>query len=452
MTNRVISLLTKPGPLLAAGLGIASAAGSLFLATVNRTITPADVAALSGLYFLLATVGTGVLAGLEQEMTRTVSRSLADGTSPGAAVRQQLRQAAGLAAATVALMGVTAPFIVHHWCAGHWYLYFELLVGLLGTWAAYLIRGLLSGYRDFRLYAVNLSVEGLSRLVPSLVIALLGVGSTWSFGLCYALGPGISAVVGIALFSRAHGHKLSSLSRPAARPADAAAVSSTRRAVSNLVYLTVATLASQVLMNGLPLAVVPRLASDAAVGAAVASAIGLTRLALLTLFPLQAPLLPKLTAAATLHKFGEVRRTTARLVGAVSGIGLVVTVGTAAIGPWVLTHVMGTKASLSAVFLGSLALGTMLLMVAFVLQSALIALNRHVIVFAAWTLGVVAMFVAFALPIGALAAGELASLIGPGAVIALELPDAILRTRRQPDAAGTPAAGDLSEQAPVAAQ
>ena len=57
-------LLAKPAVLLSVGLAISAVAGSGFLAILNASVSSADVVVLSGLNFLLATISTGVMAGL----------------------------------------------------------------------------------------------------------------------------------------------------------------------------------------------------------------------------------------------------------------------------------------------------------------------------------------------------------------------------------------------------
>jgi O-antigen/teichoic acid export membrane protein len=109
----------------------------------------------------------------------------------------------------------------------------------------------------------------------------------------------------------------------------------------------------------------------------------------------------------------EVRRMTALLSAVCVAAGLAGIAGAGLFGPWVLTSVMGAPVSLSAALLMELATGTLFLLVANILQSALTALNRQQTVLVAWSLGVVAMFIVFAVPLGPLTTAAVASLVGP---------------------------------------
>jgi O-antigen/teichoic acid export membrane protein len=416
--------------MLAFGLGMTTAAGSVFLATINRVLGPVDVGTLISLVFLLATIGVGVLAGLEQEMTRLVSQSVAAGASVRTAVRRQRRQAAGLAVVTVAMASAASPFIVKHWFSSHWYLFFELLVGLGATWASFLVRGLLAGYQDFKMYSATLVVEGLARIIPCLLLGVTGSGAMWSYGLVFALGP---------LFAAASG-----LAAPSLRPAVGSRARSAEQreevenpgATAKLTQLTLATLVSQLVLNGVLLIIVPRLKGgtlhDAALAAAVGSAMGLSRLALLALFPLQAPLLPKLAAAATRGDMAEVRSKTRFLTVACLGAAALGVVVSLIAGPWVLKTVMHAQAELSLGFLAGMAAGTGFLMTAFVLQSAVVALNHHRMVLIAWVAGLAAMGVVFVLPMAALDSAVWASLVGPFVVTAIMGLDVLVATRKRP--------------------
>ncbi|MGH6657284.1 MAG: hypothetical protein ACRDVE_19040, partial [Actinocrinis sp.] len=195
---RLLSLLNRPVVLLAIGLGLSAAAGSGFLAVVIHSLGSEEAAPLSGgLYFLLAAIGTGMFAAFEQEMTRAVSRALALGHSESQVIRHQVRNAAWVGIGTVAVVCAASPYITRHWMYGHWIVFAELLIGLGGIWAAFLVRGVLSGRQQFRSYAITMVVEGLARLLPCIVLAVTGTGSTWAYGLIFALGSAAAALSGL---------------------------------------------------------------------------------------------------------------------------------------------------------------------------------------------------------------------------------------------------------------
>lgn len=140
---RLIDFLRRPAVALAVGLGVSGVAGSAFLAIINRSFPntlpggSADVLALTGLNFLLATISTGVMVGAEQEMTRAISRTLAVGGDSRPVIRRHMRQAAWLMALTMLAVCVLAPLIVDKWLGHSWMLFFELALGLTGSLAVF---------------------------------------------------------------------------------------------------------------------------------------------------------------------------------------------------------------------------------------------------------------------------------------------------------------------------
>jgi O-antigen/teichoic acid export membrane protein len=440
---------------------VTTVAASLWIALANRALED-HTAALFSFYFLVGTIGTGALAGLEQEMTRTVARAHAAGHPVGAAVRHQLRQAVGLATVTVAILAAASPLLVSHWLGGSRALALALLVALAGTWASFLVRGVLAGCQDFTFYSGTLVVQGVAMIVPSLVLTVTGADEMLGYAFAFGLAPLVAAASGLAspALRRSWGRSAKDVAAEdvaaeevaADHVADAEPGGSPRE---KLVLLTLATLLSQVLINAVPLIVGPRLAGGDALsrelGKSLSSSMGLSRLALLCLFPLQAPLLPLLAAAAVRGDFREVRRKTGLLVGACLGAGALGVAGVVAIGPWLLRSYFDAHAPLSLTFLAALALSTAFLMTGFVLQSAQVALNRHRVVFVAWLAGLAAMAVVFALPLGPLDAAGWAGIAGPLVVTVIAAADVMFVTRSGParDGVGDQAAGLPPQPAPV---
>ena len=492
----LLSRLTTPGPLLAIGLGSTTVAASLWFANANRALSSHSTAGLYAFYFLVGTIGTGVLAGLEQEMTRTVARTHASGRPVGVAVRGQLRQAVGLAAVTIVILGAASPALVSHFFGGDWTLGLALLAGLAATWASFLVRGVLAGCQDFRYYSLTLVVQGLATLVPSVLLTLAdgaysrpvgaahqaggGTGPMLGYAFIFALAPLFAALSGLLSpvlrrSWRATGPAAAGVDSPVAT-ADLAdeAVAAGDGAGSmpttllpeaseepggspreKLILLTLATLVSQLLINAVPLIIGQRLAGGDAhsvdLGKSLNSSMGLSRLALLCLFPLQAPLLPLLAAAAVRGDFREVRRKTGFLIGACLAAGALGVLAVAAAGPWLLKVYLHTPTALSRPFLSALALSTAFLMTAFVLQSAQVALNRHRVVFASWLAGLVAMGVVFVLPLSPLGAAAWAGILGPLVVTVIAAADVMFVTRSPQTVSTVSAGGTGGIAAPVGA-
>jgi O-antigen/teichoic acid export membrane protein len=411
-----LSFLATPVPLLAVAVGLSALAGYGFIASVGHSVDAPNAAALSGLYFMVNIVALGAFSGLEQETTRAVSRAVASGGSQGPVIRRQLGHGAVMVLGGLGVIGVCSVPLVGHELHGHWDLVWALGLAVVGAGAGSLVRGMLSGNQRFRLYAVELAVEGIARLLPSVALWLFGVTTAWSFGVVFAGAPALAALTGWLALRASRG---ASTSRAGSPPvAESYEPVAGTRAVTNLGLLVVGNLVGQFVTNGTPLVIAPRLAtvSGAALGTAINAAIVLTRTPLFALFPIQSLVLPKLTAAVTRGDLAEVRNRMALLVAYCGSIGLVGSAGFALLGQWVLRTFMGIDSSLAGGMLAVLGLGTTCLMAALVLQDALVALDRHRVVLFAWSAGAAAMIVVFLLPVGAVAATAAASLFGPLAV------------------------------------
>jgi O-antigen/teichoic acid export membrane protein len=323
------------------------------------------------------------------------------------------------------------------------------MLGLIGAIVTFQVRGTLSGRQDFHVVSITLLTEAFTRMVPSAVLLAVGCHVAWLYGLMFALGPVLAAVVGIWLpkvWHRPH------LEYSEATETDGADNDGGGRAARNMGLLTGATLASQLLLNAVPLLVQARyqhavhhVANEAA---AILSAVGLARLGIVALLPIQMPLLPKLTTAAEQGRFHDVRRRTLQLVGVCAALGLAAVLLSATAGPWVLRDIMHAHAVLPNWFLAAFAAGIMFMMIGFILQAGLIALNRHLSVMIGWTLGVVVTIPVFMLPgdiKDVTAAGALAGPLAAALFLAVDL----WWTMHQRSAPPAPAAPSGAEAAPV---
>ncbi len=466
----LFKLVRHPTVTLAIGLGLSGAAGSAFLAIINASF-PHDTAgsqsvlALSGLNFLLATIVTGMMAGSEQEVARQVTKAAALGQDPALVVRKQSRHAAWLIGGTMLATCLLSPLLVSRSLGHHWVLFGELLIGLIGGLAIFPIRGVLTGRRDYPLFSATLIVEGLTRLIPGVLVLVLGWGSVWLYGLVFALGgPTMAAVFGVLAprWTNRDGYdaatayareeqaraqqraevptgievEFSAGTQAEAEADDAAEVPEPERSGRRLALLTAASLANQLLYNAIPLLVAARYLSGANVtgamankAAAVNSAVGLTRLGILILVPLQAPLLPRLTAAAVHRRYAEVRARTRVLTALCGGVALFAALCAWIIGPWVLWNIMRAHDTLPGAYLALLTLGTGCVMVAMIIQSTLLSLERHFMVLIAWLAGVAVTVPVFLAGNRLLVTTAIAAVVGPFVSMVVMAVDAWIHTR-----------------------
>ncbi len=178
------------------------------------------------------------------------------------------------------------------------------------------------------------------------------------------------------------------------------------------------TLLSQFVANVAPIVVNARLVSDTATAAAFTSAFILVRIPFFLFAPVQAMLLPTLTAAATTGRLSVFRRTLRLILTAIAVVGVPGAIASLLIGPLAVQVLFGAHVRLSGPMLGLLGVGTIGLMVAQVLQPALVALGRHRSVTFSWLVGSVVLTGLLFLPGDPVHAAVIAQLAGSALVVA----------------------------------
>lgn len=441
-------LLRGPMPLMGIGLALVVLSGAGFIGLINRSeVDKTGVAALAALYFLVNTVALGVFIGLEQEMSRAVSQERALGKAAGPAAHFVARQGARLLVPAVAVVLVLSPVLVSGPLRGHWELIGALVVSLPAAWAAAAVRGALAGTQQFGAYSATLAAEGLTRLVPIVVLWLAGVSSAWVFALVFVLGQFFAALVGLVLL-QVSGRR--DWRAPTVPPTINGAGTIRFGVSSALAFLVASNLTNQAIVNLPPLMITWRGDVEPVLATVIAGAVTLTRLPMFAFFPLQTMLLPRLTTGAAQGDLKGVRRLTVQMVVACALIGLaaIVVLGTA--GPWLLGVYLGSPVSLSAAAMAGLGIGTLFLMISNVTQPPLLALGRHRMVLMSFLTGAAAMVLAFVLPAEPVTSAVLTTSAGPialVAVMAFVIVRATSRTHQTPpDDASTPAPAEPRER------
>lgn len=427
-----------PAIRMGGGLLLVGAAGYVFVALAGHTLPPADAAALASLYLVVNIVGSGVFTALEQETSRSVSAEAAGGRGPGVVARHAWLLAAGLLVAVLAVLFAVSPVLTDRAFGGRWGLFAAVLVSVVVSAAVYVVRGLLGGLQRFTGYSVTLAGEGLARIVPCVLIALLATPDTTAYAMVFAAGAGLGAVAG--LFWLRPGPVAAAVVVTA--PAEPVTVGRMARSLSLLVG---GTLLMLVVMNVAPVVVTSRLPGDAATAAAFASAFVLARIPLFLFAPVQALLLPSLTRAAAAGDFAAVRATLSLIIKAVLAIGLPAVLASFTVGPWAVRVLFGAQVRLSGVVVGLLGVSTVGLMAALVLQPGLIALGAHRSVTTAWLAGTVVLAGLLALPGDPVRAGVVAQLAASAVVVTVvfRAVSTSLRRGRSRSAAAADAVGTV---------
>jgi O-antigen/teichoic acid export membrane protein len=190
-----------------------------------------------------------------------------------------------------------------------------------------------------------------------------------------------------------------------------------------------------------PVVLTSRLGTDRADAELAASFVSLFLLARIPLFlfaPVQAFLLPALTAAAERGDLGLVRRQVRTALLAVAAVGLPGVLAAGLLGPWASRVLFHAPTELSRLVAALLGISTVAMMAAQILQPALVALGRNRAAMAIWVVAS-ALFVGLLFaPIAPLSAAVAAQLVAPTLVCLLMT--LTLRAETRARAAGGPEA------------
>lgn len=353
------------------GLLLLGASSYVVLGIAGHALDPRGYAAVASLYLLTAIVGPGIFIAVEQEINREVSTRISAGVGTAPVRKAGAMVTTGLAVLVGVIVLAASPLLVPSALGGSWTLLVAALVAVAGSAAVYLFRGLFAGERRYGWYATSLAAEGLARIVPCVLLGLAGGVGAGLFGLTFALGTGVAALICL----------------PALGAARAGPPVVVRRMAVGTGLLAFASGLTYLVANLAPLVLTARLPDAPELAASFVSLFVLARIPLFLFAPLQAFLLPSLAAGVERGDRDHVRARI-RVVGlAVAAVGLPGVVLAGLFGPWAARVFFNAPLDLpktSAVLLG---LSTVVMMAAQALQPALVALGAHRMATVAWLCG-----------------------------------------------------------------
>ncbi|MEU7480085.1 hypothetical protein AB0A63_29165 [Lentzea sp. NPDC042327] len=402
MLSSVRPKLLSPPVLMAAGLGVFGLAGYLFVTLTSRTLVTSEALRATNFYFVVNVVGPGIFFALEQVTSRSVSAAVASGHALRPVVRKTCIGGAALVGVVMAGLLLMSPYLLPNTLYGDWGLFLGVLATPAILAALSIVRGALGGLQRFTGYAVSLMVEGGARIVVVSLLVFGHVSSAWVFGIGY-LASSLVAVGAGLLWLRA-----------APSGGDDRVPGEVPLLTKALAALATASLLAQLLPNLAPLMVSSRLGEGSVVALAFAQAVVVARIPQLAFFPVQTMLLPALTAAVTRGDFAFVKRRIMLTLGAVTAVGLVYSVLFVLVGSWVLRVFMATDTStLTALVMGLLAFGTVVLIGVFAVQPALVAMGHDRTITIAWAIGTASTFGFALLPGDVPTMAAAAQVVGP---------------------------------------
>ena len=407
--------LTGAAP-VGAGLLLLGVSAYVVLGIAGHTLTPRDYAAVASLYLLVAIVGPGVFFAVEQETNREVSSRIVADTGSAPARRAAWTVAAGLAAVVSVLLLALSPVLVPRSFGGSWALLVAAVVAVVGTAAVNVVRGVLGGEQRRIGYAVSLGSEGAARILPCVVLGLVGGATSTEFGFAFALGTVIAAAIGLPALGRA----------TTGPPVDV------RRTARRTVLLAMASGLTYVVTNTAPLVLTTRLPDSPEVAASFVSLFVLARIPVFLFGPVQIFLLPSLVEGA---ERADAAHIWARLRVALLTVAAVGVLGTAVavlLGSWAARVFFDAPVDLPPFVAVLLVLSTVATMAAQVLQPALVAVDAHRMATVAWLSGTAVFAVLLFLPGDVLRAALAAQVVGPVVVCAVMAVAVRAAVRRMP--------------------
>jgi O-antigen/teichoic acid export membrane protein len=360
-------------------LGVSS---YLYLALAARSLSLQQFGEISVLYSVVYTAGAGAFLPVEQELGRALSDRRTRGVGGGPLIRRATAISGLYAAGLVILTLVTGPFTVPRLFDGSWALLLCLVVALVGLWGAYLTRGVLAGSDRFGGYGAQLAVEGTSRILGVVVLAAVGVTTVGLYGLLIGAGLLVGVVVTLP-------PTLTTLT-----PGPSAGWQELSAALG---WLLVGSLLTQVLVNAPPIATkLLATAGDSVLAGQILTGTVLTRLPLFAFSAVQAALLPRLASQLAV---GDVRGFVRGLGQLLVATGLVTaaTTAVAAVAGRDLLHLFfGNRYNLGNSVLVRLALASGLYMAAVIVGQSLLAMQRYREAAMGWVVGVAGLVVVVA--------------------------------------------------------
>ena len=363
---------------VAAGLAVLGAASYVYLSLAARSLSPQRFGEISVLYSLVYTAGPGFFLPVEQELARGLADRRARAQGGGPLARLAALLSGVYAAALVALVLATGPITVPRLFDGSWGLLGCLALAIVGLWAVYLSRGVLAGAGRFAVYGGQLALEGGTRIVAVIVLAVAGVSAVLPYGL--AIGGALLVAVLATVRPTVHAVQPS-----ASQPSPSADVQELSTALG---WLLVGSVLAQALVNAPPIAakLLAHGSNSVAAGQVLTGTV-LARLPLFAFAAVQAALLPGLAALlATGDRRGFVRGLT-RLLGAAALVTVAATVVAATVGEDLLHLFFGDRYDLGNDVLMQLALASGIYIGAVIAGQSLLALRRYRAAAAGWAVG-----------------------------------------------------------------
>jgi O-antigen/teichoic acid export membrane protein len=354
--------------LLTIALGTAGVLAYAFFAVSSHTLDKHEYGTIVVLWSVNFVVAATLFRPIEQLLSRTLAEHEELGEGSGHVLRiAALIQGGVMVLAVIVMLALRDP-ITDDLLDGSETLYWVLVVGIAAFGAAYYARGFLAGRRQFGLYATLLVLEGGSRLMFPVAVAV-GIAEGVDF---VALGVAVAPLASMAVLPFAFAsHRRSA---PRGEPVDSGLEFTLARGGAFASAVLLMMLSEQILVSSGALFV--RGAVDAAAAGFIFNVMMVARAPLLLFQAVAASLLPHLTRLRTRgDATGEdaFRMSINNTVLLIAAFSATVTVGVLLVGPQVMQIAFGDKFTYDRVGLAIVAVGMGFYLSAVALNQAALA-------------------------------------------------------------------------------
>ncbi len=373
-------------------IGIASTGIFTFayLATASHVLSSQAYGRVSLCWAVMFVILSVIYRPIEQLLSRTIADRRARGLE-GHPLRVPALIQFGFALLFLVTALALRPRIENNLFDGSAALYWILVVGVMAYAASYFARGWLAGHERFALYGALVFLESTSRFLFALAAAV-GIGTGQNVvALGMAVAPFVSLLVIPFAFSRVRQRgpreiEIADAARegPAHAAIEEASLDLSLRRGSGFAFAVVGImLAEQTLMNAAVLIV--NHTSGRVLAGFVFNVLLIVRAPLQLFQAIQTSILPHLAGLEARASAAEFHRAIRLTIQAIAAFAGAVALGLLAVGPFVMTALLGNKGfSYGRVGLAVVGLGMGLHLVAGTLNQALLARGRAALASTAW--------------------------------------------------------------------
>jgi O-antigen/teichoic acid export membrane protein len=381
----------------------------LYLAFASHALDKASYSRISLCWAVMFVILSVIYRPIEQLLSRTIADRRARRLQ-GDSLRVPALIQGGFAVVFVVVALLLKHEIEHGMFGGSTALYWILVVGVLAYAASYFARGWLAGHERFDLYGALVFLESTSRFLFALAVAVGVASGQGIVGLGMAVAPFASLSVIPFAFSHVRARGPAALEiADAAREGpvhgqleEAAIDLSIRRGAGFAVAVVGIMFAEQTLMNGGVLVVAARSGQaglTSGLTGFVFNVMLIVRAPLQLFQAIQTSILPHLAGMEARENKHEFERAIRMTVLVIAAFAAVVALGLLAIGPPVMTALLGDKGfHYGRVGLAVVGLGMGLHLVSGTLNQAALARDRSGAAAVAWLAAAVLFVVLVATP------------------------------------------------------